>query len=38
MERFAEAEAQRLEDEKGQSSPEDENRFYPPFWNQSQTW
>ena len=38
MERFAEAEAQRLEAEKEQSSSEDENRFYPPFWNQSQTW
>jgi membrane associated rhomboid family serine protease len=37
-ERLAEAEAKRLEEEKEQSSGEDPYRFYPPFWNQNQTW
>jgi len=37
-ERFAEAEARRLEAEKEQSSGDEHQRFFPPFWNQNQTW
>ncbi len=37
-ERFAEAEARRLEEEKQQSSGDEQQRFFPPFWNQNQTW
>ena len=38
-ERFAEAEALRLlEEEKERTQQEDQQRFYPPFWNQNQTW